>query len=83
MTLFYWFVASLVAWITCGTIAYGLTFAYFQRKYLVIAEASVSEDRAFACLMAVLGPVGLLIALRCNERCGYGFTFRAQRSVTR
>lgn len=62
-------------WVVCGFFAYGKTFAYFQRKYPLIAAMDEESDRAFALLMAITGPVGLIVALLKSEH-GMGWRWK-------
>jgi len=50
-------------WIVCGVFAFGLTFAYFQRKYPSTAEERYRVDLCFALALAIFGPLGLSCAL--------------------
>lgn len=50
----------LLFWIVCGFIAYGLSFAYLQNEFYLIAEEEHEKDRALALLLGILGPLGLL-----------------------
>lgn len=56
-------VTIALAWACCGAFAYGLTLAYFQRKYPMLARAAYAEDVRFALLMGVTGPFGLLASV--------------------
>jgi NhaP-type Na+/H+ or K+/H+ antiporter len=47
----------------CGSFAYGLSFAYFQREWPEIAEKWEDRDRRMARMVAILGPFGLALAL--------------------
>lgn len=67
----------VVVWFACGTLAYGLTFAYFQRKWPSIAnlENQRSVDRGFAFLVSFCGPFGLIVAI-IQSGFKYGLKYR-------
>lgn len=50
-------------WIACGVAAYGMAFAYFQRKWPRFAERDESIDRLVATVTSLAGPIGLAIVL--------------------
>ena len=56
-------VLEVLGWIACGMLAYGMTFAHFQRGYPSIAAKNRRQDVAYATFLGLLGPVGLFIAL--------------------
>lgn len=51
----------------CGFLAYGFTFAYFQREYPEISDRYKSEDRRHALTTALFGPIGLLVVIIRKE----------------
>jgi hypothetical protein len=53
----------IAAWCICGVLAYGFTFAYFQREYPRQAKEGAEEDRRLARQFAWGGPIGLMVAL--------------------
>ena len=55
-------VPVLVIWITSGALAYGITLAYFQREFVIIADRHYNSDATLAFITGLLGPVGLAIA---------------------
>lgn len=67
----------VVLWIVCGVLSYGLSLAYFQRKYNCYGLAK--EHRAqdvFRCFtMAFAGPAALASLLICGFT-GYGWIWR-------
>lgn len=68
-----WVALGVAGWAACSFLAYGRTFAHFQRKYPRIAAEGRRGDMAFAAFMAVGGPVGLFVALLMGRR---GFMWR-------
>jgi len=69
----YWFIGA--AWIVCGILSYGITFAYFQREYPLIAKKCRTEDRIFAVFDAFFGPIGLITSWMIYRRF-HGFKWR-------
>lgn len=53
----------ILGWLVCGFLGYGLTLAYFQRKFTSIAEMQHASDVMFAVFIGICGPVGLMAAL--------------------
>lgn len=58
-----WIHYCIILWITCGVLAYGLSLAYFQRKWLSIAYETYKEDMLHCASMSLLGPADLLATL--------------------
>lgn len=52
-----WFIGF---WVVCGVLAYGLTFAHFQRKFPNIAKEKYGSDMTFSLFVGGAGPIGLL-----------------------
>jgi hypothetical protein len=50
----------------CSWLAYGLTFAYFQRKWPNIAFICRKSDHRFAMHIAIFGPIGLIVTIMCG-----------------
>ena len=71
MTYWYWLA---IGWAVCGFLAYGRTLAYFQRNWPDIADKGRAADIYKACLMAVIGPIGLVIAMLLSD--SHGFMWR-------
>jgi len=67
-----------VVWIVCGVLTYGVTFAYFWRKFPLLQDepSELRRDRNFAILTACTGPIGLLTAIFCSDFARYGLKFR-------
>jgi hypothetical protein len=70
--------SELMIWVLVGgayfalaALNYCATFTYFQTEYALIADECRWGDRAFALLVAAVGPVGTLtILLRRGFRHG-------------
>lgn len=69
-----------VGWAACGVLAYGYTFAYFQRKYpeTGATRRGLSQDRRLALLAAACGPFGLWASM-ADGGAQYGLKFRGDR----
>lgn len=65
----------IVGWIVCGVLTYGITFAYFQKKYPIIARESYREDMGIAVFYGLLGPIGLFVILVSSGFAKYGLKF--------
>ncbi len=59
--------AVLLVWLICGILAYGLTFAYFQRQYPTLAETEYESDFRFALSAGMAGPIGLGVCLLSGD----------------
>lgn len=60
--------------IACGILAYGWSYAYWQRKFPTLAMRDCGADQWFSCFIAALGPAGILVALICGgTECGMLF----------
>lgn len=53
---------SIIFWIACGVLAYGITYGYFQREFPTIAYESQKDDSAMALVFGALGPFGVLLS---------------------
>jgi len=68
------FIFVFICWVICGVLAYGLSFAYFQRNWPSIAEQEYYSDMLFSIFIGVLGPIGLLsVILNDEDTCGFKF----------
>jgi hypothetical protein len=68
-------ILGVLAWVACGVLAYGLYFAYFQRKWPSLAEEHYDTDRGRARWWLIGGPLALLGALIAGGT-EYGLKFR-------
>ena len=68
-----WFCSFILTW--------GLSFAYFQRKFVMIADSQYNEDLFFCIGLALFaGPLAfiaylLFLAFSKDEKKFYGFKF--------
>jgi hypothetical protein len=69
----------IVIWLVSFVITFGLSFAYYQRKFQVISDMMYQRDFIFCCNMALLGPLSLIgfltFYLFNHEGKFYGFKF--------
>lgn len=70
--------AIVVAWLGCGVISAGYTFAYFQRKYPRLAEDGFKDDRSIALLDIGFGPIALFNNIS-GGYCKYGWLYWGRR----
>lgn len=52
--------AILAGWASCGVLAYGMSLAFWQRKFVLIAPSQRFGDVAISICGGILGPIGLL-----------------------
>lgn len=67
--------ATIIIWVICGILAYGLTFAYFQREFSVSSGVDYFIYCGVATYMGILGPIGLIIHLTLGN-CKHGFKWK-------
>ncbi len=63
-------------WFVCGFLAYGITYAYFQRKYSLIASMSRDSDKRHALFVACFGPIGLFVSYFYSGFARYGLHWK-------
>ena len=63
------------AWVFCSLLSYGLTFAYFQRKYVWIAENEYRQDMIFSIVWSLAGPISLVLSIVLGNFRKYGIKF--------
>jgi len=63
-----------VVWVITGFINYKCTFNYFQKKYSDLAEIDRINDKIFAIITSLFGPLGLIVFLvfLSLDKSGYG-----------
>ena len=66
----------IIIWIVCGILGYGITLAYFQRKYPMTAQEAYEADCGFSAAIAITGPLGLIVALASSGWVRHGFQWR-------
>lgn len=63
---------ALLVWLICGIVAYGLTFAFFQKKWPTLAEETYWSDFRLALLVGIIGPFGIAMnVVMGNVRHGF------------
>lgn len=71
-------IAILLWTIPAFIITYGLSFAYWQRKYPKLAKGDYCEDIRISVISALfasaIGPIGILVAVVLYA--GYGFKIK-------
>ena len=66
----------LIIWLICGILTYGITFAYMQEEYPLVAEIGYEADRNFAILLGICGPIGLLVSFFRSGFAKHGLKFK-------
>lgn len=66
----------VLMWLICSLLSYGAVFAHLQRQFPMFAKKDYEEDRNFALVMSIFGPIGLLTALMVTRGFKHGFKFR-------
>lgn len=66
----------VTAWAACGVVTYGGTLAHFQRKYTCIARKDHASDVAFAFIVGLFGPIGLVACLLTCDGFKRGFQWK-------
>ena len=66
----------ITIWVICGILAYGISFAHWQREYPTLAESSYREDMGFSILWIPLGPLGLIITYFLSGFAEHGLKFK-------
>lgn len=66
---------TAVIWIACAILNFGIMFAFFQRKWPILAEEDYQRDYAMCAIFSILGPISLLISL-VTRTCGYGLKWK-------
>ncbi len=62
-----------LACLACGVITYGGVFAYRQREFAGTATLTQEGDKMCAFGMALLGPVGFVVAVFATEGFKHGW----------
>lgn len=61
----------IIGWILLGLIGSGFMFAYFQDKYPDLAEDDFADDLISSLVLAITGPVNLIISIIWISTHGY------------
>ena len=70
----------VVAWLACGVLAFGITVAYFWCAHPILqSRLKFREDCGAGGIFALMGPVGLLVALLCSGFAYRGLMYRLPR----
>ena len=70
-----WFLV-IVAWIVCGTFAYAIAFAEFQRGFPTIAAENRRSDAGFSIILGLFGPIALVVILCLSGFAEHGLKWR-------
>ena len=71
----------IIVYLVCFILNYGITLAYFQRKYTEVARENYFSDVSFAIYMGILGPLGTVIAFFMSEYYKYGLMYIEDKEI--
>lgn len=66
----------VLAWLLCSLYSFGTVFAFFQDEFPTIAKDDRRVTYGFATYVALLGPIGALLALLFSGFNKYGWRLR-------
>lgn len=66
---------SILAYIITGALGYATAFADVQRINPAVAKRDRSQDRQFALIVGILGPIGFLCGFLCTRYNGRPFRY--------
>lgn len=66
----------IAAWLICAFLAYGIVFAHFQGKWPNQAKENRKADIEVSATVALLGPIGLIVALILADFPKHGFRIK-------
>lgn len=66
----------LLAYIVCAVLTYGITLAYFQYEFKLLAVEQYKNDVSFALIMSLFGPIGLTGAFLFSDFAKHGLKFK-------
>lgn len=72
-----YFVLSVIGWVACSVLIYGLLYARFSRGYPFIHKPDNKRDKRTCFLLASFGPLSLpIIIIDYKEFRRFGFLYR-------
>lgn len=66
----------VLGWGACSVLVYGITLAFFQQNFKLIAEKSYWEDVGLAAFLSIFGPLALVVAFFLSGFAHYGLQYR-------
>ena len=63
-------------WVVCSVLSYGLSFAYFQRKYPALAKRDYKKDMLTCAFWSLFGPMSIVAMIINIRSFKYGLKFR-------
>jgi hypothetical protein len=70
------FLACVALYLLCAIAAYGICFAHFQGEFPLNAEARRRSDAGFAAIVAISGPLGLIVIFFMSGFAKHGWRVR-------
>ncbi len=77
-----WRILFTIVWIICGIFNYGLTLAYLQRKYSLVAKSEYKSDKLFCFFCSLFGSMALIAFFMhyyLEEDTWYGFMYKKDK----
>ena len=68
----------ILGYLVCYILSYGLTFAYFQREFPVIAKDKVKADVFFSLIFSTLGPISLILSIILGGFFKHGIKYKLE-----
>lgn len=66
----------IALYLTSAVLAYGMSFAYWQRHFPTIAKTKQKQDRTISLFFALFGPIALFVVYFLREK-KTGLQFRS------
>jgi len=68
----------IIVWLCFSVLAFGVSFAYWQRKYPYSAKSKFIDDLKFSLYLSLGGPISFIVIVLFTSDNGllkYGFKF--------
>jgi len=65
----------VITWVVCGILAYGLSFAYWQGQYSILAQRHYRGDMLISILLGLTGIAGVVVAIVGSRFAKHGLKF--------
>ena len=62
-------------WLVLAILTYGMSFAYWQREFALLAEEHIKEDIVFSIFWGLFAPFTTIVIL-CNGGYKHGLKFK-------
>jgi len=68
-----WIPIAVLVYVASYVACVGITFAYFQSEWPMLADKEFKKDKQFAFWFSTLGPISLIWACVASDGCKYGW----------